>query len=656
MHLLKFILILYLLLFCFVAQAQDTALQRILSLPDDTAKVDQLNAYSNKLIDTDIQKATVLCQQSLALAAKLNYPGGTGAACIAIGYANAVSGNHREAIRNYQAAITQFQKAGRIDQVARCVANIGVMYEILGKPDSTMHCYMQAAQTLENTTDSVSLGHVYSSIGVLHGNNKNYPKALFYKSKALAIARQQQNAGLLVEVLTELADTYGEMNQPQKGISFAYEALPLAKQINTAPVLATMSYTLSALQAGLHRADSAIHYARRAIHYASITNDKTMYTASALNLAEGYNLQNRQPERLTVLKEALQQGTKAGAILVLDDVYKNMADAHYKLGQYRDAYEAYINYTLYKDSALNETRNRTIAELQVKYETAQNEKVLSQKQLQLTQKDLQIQRSYNYLYYTIAGLVVALLVTALMLLQSRHKKLVHAKQLQAVEQQKELQLLQAVMQGEERERSRIAKDLHDGVAGMLAAVKMHFSSIPMDCSRSTHTEGYLQGMHLLNEAAAEVRKTSHNLMPEVLFQHGLDEALRRYCSSLYNSKTLQVQYDSWGAISRFKDSFELSVYRIVQELINNIIKHSKASLATVQLNQQESLLCISIEDNGVGFGKPEAITDGMGLRSLRSRIKAMNGRMEMNTDPASGVTAYLEFETAGLEKESNLPV
>jgi signal transduction histidine kinase len=94
----------------------------------------------------------------------------------------------------------------------------------------------------------------------------------------------------------------------------------------------------------------------------------------------------------------------------------------------------------------------------------------------------------------------------------------------------------------------------------------------------------------------------------------------------------------------------------VQELINNIIKHSKASLATVQLNQQESLLCISIEDNGVGFGKPEAAIEGMGLRSLRSRIKAMNGRMEMNTDPASGVTAYLEFETAGLEKESNLSV
>jgi signal transduction histidine kinase len=648
-------LILYLLACSLPAHAQDTALQRILSLPDDTIKVNRLNAYNNELIDKDLQKATALYHKSLALSAKLNYPAGAGTAWMAIGYASAVSGKYREAIRNFQASIAQFQKASRIDKIIRCLANIGTMYEVMGKPDSAMQCYMQAAQRLETTTDYISLGHVYCSIGVLHGNNKNYPQAITYKTKALAIARQQRDTALLVETLTELADTYGEISEPQKGLPLAYEALPLAKSLNTSPVLATMFYTLSALQAGLHRADSAILNARKAIRYADATDDETMYTASALNLAQGYNLQNRQAERLAVLKSALQKAKGAGAVIVLDDVYKNMADAHSKLGQYQDAYNAYLNYMLYKDSVLNEKHDRTITELQVKYETAENEKALSQKQLQLTQKDLQIQKGYNYLYYTLAGLLVALLIAALLLLQSRHKKLVHAKQLQAVEQQKELQLLQAVMQGEERERSRIAKDLHDGVAGMLAAVKMHFSSIPMDCSRSTRTEGYLQGMHLLNEAAAEIRKTSHNLMPEVLFQHGLDEALRRYCSSLYNSKTLQVQYDSWGTISRFKDSFELSVYRIVQELINNIIKHSKASLATVQLNQQESLLCISIEDNGTGFGKPET-SDGMGLRSLRSRIKAMNGRMEMNTDPASGVTAYLEFETAGLEKESNLPV
>jgi signal transduction histidine kinase len=136
-----------------------------------------------------------------------------------------------------------------------------------------------------------------------------------------------------------------------------------------------------------------------------------------------------------------------------------------------------------------------------------------------------------------------------------------------------------------------------------------------------------------------------------LLQHGLDEALRRYCNNVNNSKVLQIQYDSWGAIDRFNGSFELSVYRIVQELVNNIIKHSKATQAIVQLSQQDDLLSISIEDNGVGFSNSEPGKDGMGLRSLQSRIKAMNGKMEVESSQQSGVSAYLEFEIADLKKE-----
>ena len=281
-----------------------------------------------------------------------------------------------------------------------------------------------------------------------------------------------------------------------------------------------------------------------------------------------------------------------------------------------------------------------IAEQEVSYQTAQKEKLLSENKLQLAQKNLQLQKNRNYMYYTLAALIVALLIVAILFIRSRHKKRMHLQELKSIHQQKELQLLQALMQGEEKERSRIAKDLHDGVAGMLAAVKMHFSSMPGSD----------------NLVHSEIRKTSHNLMPEVLLQHGLDEALRRYCNNVNNSKVLQIQYDSWGKIDRFTGSFELSVYRIVQELVNNIIKHSRASQAIVQLSQQEDLLSISIEDNGVGFSNNETAKDGMGLRSLQSRIKAMNGKLEVESSQQSGVSAYLEFEIADLKKESTAEI
>lgn len=126
-----------------------------------------------------------------------------------------------------------------------------------------------------------------------------------------------------------------------------------------------------------------------------------------------------------------------------------------------------------------------------------------------------------------------------------------------------------------------------------------------------------------------------------------------YCNSINNSKRLQIQYDSWGEIDRFVDGFELSIYRIVQELINNIIKHSKATQAVVQLSQQNGLLSISIEDNGIGFAN-DTNKEGMGLHSLQSRIKVMNGKLEVGSSEKTGVSAYLEFEIRELKKEERL--
>jgi signal transduction histidine kinase len=98
------------------------------------------------------------------------------------------------------------------------------------------------------------------------------------------------------------------------------------------------------------------------------------------------------------------------------------------------------------------------------------------------------------------------------------------------------------------------------------------------------------------------------------------------------------------------DGFELSVYRIVQELLNNIVKHSRASEAVVQISYQRQLLSITIEDNGIGLSREDLPNDGMGLRSLQSRVSAMNGKIEFDSIAGQGVNAYLEFETAGLEK------
>jgi len=230
------------------------------------------------------------------------------------------------------------------------------------------------------------------------------------------------------------------------------------------------------------------------------------------------------------------------------------------------------------------------------------------------------------------------------------------QQVKTEQQLKDMQLWEALVNGEEKERSRIAKDLHDGVAGMLAAAKMHLASLHSSEREIAETAAFKQAIQLLEEAAVEVRKTSHNLMPELLLQHGLDEALRRYCCNISNNSTLVVRYDSWGDLKRYKSSFELSVYRIVQELLNNTVKHAQASEAIVQFQCNERVMYVSVEDNGIGFSKEDVQKEGMGLSNLCATVKAMNGSITLNAVPGEGVNVYLEFETAGMERKEDLPV
>ncbi|WP_315814722.1 sensor histidine kinase [Paraflavitalea speifideaquila] len=324
-------------------------------------------------------------------------------------------------------------------------------------------------------------------------------------------------------------------------------------------------------------------------------------------------------------------------------LFEKLAQAQYTAGTYRRAYDYLAQSGKYKDSTRSRQNQETIQKLEIQYQTAQKEKALATQELTLHKTRQQV-------VISIACLIVVLMAATLLYLHARNKRKLHQQQLTKLQQEKKIQLLQALMQGEEKERSRIAKDLHDGVAGMLAAIKMNFvASAPIH--ESTQKEiNYKQGIYLLNEAAGELRKISHNLMPELLLHHGLDEAIRRYCVNISLAGKLDIQYNFWGTPGRYRDGFELSVYRIVQELLNNIVKHSKATQAIVQMSLPNSTLFITIEDNGIGFNKDNLHRDGLGLHSLTSRVQAINGKLELNTSIGNGVSAYLEFDTGGLQR------
>jgi signal transduction histidine kinase len=171
--------------------------------------------------------------------------------------------------------------------------------------------------------------------------------------------------------------------------------------------------------------------------------------------------------------------------------------------------------------------------------------------------------------------------------------------------------------------------------------------------KTAHTnDDFTELMQMLEEASADLRKTAHNLMPEILLQEGLAKASLLFCERVRKGHSLQINTEIWGKVRRLPGDVELTTYRIIQELIHNILKHAGASQALVQIVFHESQLCITVEDNGRGMPADDSHRDGIGLRTIRERVKLLNGQIDTVSTPGEGTSVYIELNLAATKQNS----
>lgn len=239
------------------------------------------------------------------------------------------------------------------------------------------------------------------------------------------------------------------------------------------------------------------------------------------------------------------------------------------------------------------------------------------------------------------------MITALLYSRNRNKQRLQKEQIRTLQQEQEISRLKALMEGEEKERVRIAQDLHDGIVVQFSAAKMSFGSLSHQFPDLEDSQDFRQAIQQLDTATRDLRQTAHNLLPDVLLEEGLAEAVYYFCKNLKQNAGLNIDFELCGVIPRLPPDFELSVYRIVQELVHNIIKHACATQALVQLNYQEHLhlLGITTEDNGTGI--PDLSPDnkkGVGLKNIRARIASLGGHIDIRSTPEHGTIVYIEFD------------
>src|SRR5690606_4014938 len=193
---------------------------------------------------------------------------------------------------------------------------------------------------------------------------------------------------------------------------------------------------------------------------------------------------------------------------------------------------------------------------------------------------------------------------------------------------------------------RLARELHDGIGGMLTAMKMNLSTARRKAPELTLNPSLTELMHMLEDTSSEVRKTAHNLMPDVLVQHALPEALMIFCNHIH--KELETELSCQGDFTQLDKATELMLYRMVQELMQNVLKHASATRASIELIIYEGKLLLTVEDNGIGFDANEE-NKGFGLQNLRYRVAALQGKISITSEKNSSTIVHLEFDLEKLK-------
>ena len=230
----------------------------------------------------------------------------------------------------------------------------------------------------------------------------------------------------------------------------------------------------------------------------------------------------------------------------------------------------------------------------------------------------------------------------------RQKQSIKNKEILTLQQQQEITKLQALMEGEEKERSRLAQDLHDGINGDLSYIKYHLSSIELESLSTENKTLVNKAIDMIDYSCDQVRNISHNLSPTTINDFGLVTSLKNYCAKLDGLHPIKINFQHFGNDILLSKNIETVIYRIVQELVNNIIKHANATEALVQFNSHEDILFITVEDNGKGF-ENNSKTSGIGLKNIASRIAFLNATLEEEHNP-NGTTFSINIDLKNIPK------
>ena len=534
-------------------------------------------------------------------------------------------------------ALQLANKFGNEERIIIAQQNLSATYSYLQDYESALQYLLPSVAYFEKTNNDTRLSLIYDNLGVIYRETKQYDKALEYHQKALTIARKSGSNYDIANVLSNLGNAYTSLKKYDSALAVMQQSLLIAKKENYENIVSNATSNIGSLLLKQGNYDSLNYYCTEGLGLSEKLGDSLSMVNNiyGLALAAFYNKDFKKSEKLAATGLAMaQQRDFAEPSQLFADILSELALVKGDLKNYDHYNRLSIELA---EKFFNEQMQKNVQILDKKFDTEKKEKQLIIQQSTINKK--------NTLNYILIGSTVALLLISLLTYRTyTQKRKLQEQKISELEKEKLLLATQSILKGQEDERSRLAKDLHDGLGGLLSGVKLQLGAMKGNLILSEeHGRTFNNALSKLDESISEMRRVAHNMMPEALMKLGLGQALQDYCDGLSETQPFTINGEFHGLENRMEPSVEIAVYRIVQELLNNAVKHSQATTILAQVMRQENNLSITVEDNGKGFNK-EAITTkhGAGLKNIQSRVDYLQGQLDIQSAPGKGTSIHID--------------
>ena len=499
-----------------------------------------------------------------------------------------------------------------------------------------------AEQIAVENSDTIFLQNLNTQISSLFLEQKQWNKVLEYSNRALELLENSSNLLLLANNYYYKGQAYFQTKEPEIAEVALTKTLKqfsaLENYSKISDVLITMAdYGMPFLE--IEGIREGVEDAMK-IHIKS--GDELSQIKSKLVIAQLDWSDKDYFSAKGTLEEVLSLSEHSENMPVQETAHLMLSKLNSEMGNHQKAYSHAQSYHRIYDQLRSDAVNERINRLNIEFETEKTAQELENERLITTnQQELLKRKNLQNVLLMIAFIFVFMIASGLYLLKVKNKQLQKQK-LATFDKEKETAILKAELKGESLERARVARELHDGLGTVLATVKMQMNGIQNTYPQVTDVDAYQKAESLIDNACKSVREISHDMMPTVIQDQGLDQAIETLCNTINSREELHIDYIPYQVDLLNNKELEFNVYRIIQELLKNILKHAEAKEVIVQITNEDNLLSITVEDDGNGFNIEDK-KEGIGFENIKFRVRNQNGKLEISSILHKGSTIHISL-------------